>query len=123
MSEQTSGDWTCGEPELHFQECGACGARWLFRRSFCPRCGGTRVETKVSAGQGTVHAATTVTRAPSQDLRPFAPYRIVLVDADEGFRVMAHGAPDLAIADRVAVRFVRFGGGLVPYFERQGVTS
>jgi hypothetical protein len=42
----------------------------------------------------------------------------VLVDTTEGFRMMAHGADDLAIGDRVSARFVPFAGRVVPYFER-----
>jgi hypothetical protein len=51
-------------------------------------------------------------------LRRLAPYRIVLVDAEEGFRMMAHGAHDLAIGDAVIARFQLFGSVLVPFFER-----
>jgi uncharacterized OB-fold protein len=58
-----------------------------------------------------------VTRAPSEALRAHAPYLIVLVDADEGFRLMAHGAPQLGIGARVRCRFVSFGGRLIPFFD------
>jgi hypothetical protein len=46
------------------------------------------------------------------------PYNIVLVDAAEGFRMMAHGEANLAIGDRVTARFAEFAGRLVPYFEK-----
>jgi hypothetical protein len=46
------------------------------------------------------------------------PCNIVLVDTAEGFRMMAHGALDLAIGDAVTGRFASFAGHLVPYFER-----
>jgi len=42
----------------------------------------------------------------------------VLVDADEGFRLMAHGDPALGIGDRVRARFVDLAGKKIPYFER-----
>jgi hypothetical protein len=32
--------------------------------------------------------------------------------------MMAHGANDLAIGDRVSARFAEFAGRLVPYFEK-----
>lgn len=117
MTEPFAGDWTTGHPVLAFQHCRPCGARWLFARSFCPQCGALEVEMREASGRGTVHATTLVTRAPSEELRPYAPYRLVLVDADEGFRVMAHAATEVAIGDRVAASFRPFGGGLVPYFE------
>jgi hypothetical protein len=46
------------------------------------------------------------------------PYNIVLIDTAEGFRMMAHGANDLAIGDAVTARFATFAGRLVPYFEK-----
>ena len=52
--------------------------------------------TQTGVGTGTVHARTLVARAPTEELRAHAPYLIVLVDADEGFRLMAHGDPDAA---------------------------
>jgi uncharacterized OB-fold protein len=51
-------------------------------------------------------------------LRAHAPYAIALVDADEGFRLMAHAAQDLRIGERVRVRFIDFAGRPVPRFER-----
>jgi uncharacterized OB-fold protein len=110
-------DWTQGSAALAYQHCPDCARTWYFRRGFCPYCGSERAETREASGRGTVYAATLVTRAPSEALRALAPYRILLVDADEGFRLMAHGAPDLAIGDAVKARFRDFGPLLIPYFE------
>lgn len=110
-------DWTRGGHGIAYQRCTGCGHRWYFRRDFCPRCGaGVPVEMQAS-GLGTIHAATLVTRAPSEALRPHAPYLIVLVDADEGFRLMAHAATHLGIGARVRCRFVSFGSTLIPFFD------
>ena len=110
-------DWTNGGEGIAFQSCPACSYRWYFRRDFCPGCGfGSPVELQAS-GLGTIHAATLVTRAPSDALRAHAPYLIVLVDADEGFRLMGHGAPQVGIGARVRCRFVSFGGRLIPLFD------
>ena len=67
---------------------------------------------------GRVYARTVVHRAPSESLRSHAPCLIVMVDADEGFRLMAHGDPGLVIGDRVRARFIDFDGGLIPRFEK-----
>jgi len=112
-------DWTHGTPALTYQACESCQHRWLFARSFCPACGAGPVACRPATGTGVVCATTLVTRAPSEALRAHAPYRLVLVDLEEGVRLMAHGAPDLAIGDAVTARFVTFGAGLVPYFERK----
>jgi uncharacterized protein len=111
-------DWTAGEAAILFQACAACRTVWYFRRSFCPHCGSPEPNAERASGRGTVAAATIVHRAPSPALRAFAPYCIVLVDAEEGFRMMARGDRLLAVGDRVSVRFIPFGDGIVPYFER-----
>lgn len=111
-------DWTEGTEGIAYQRCAGCGHVWYFRRGFCPACGGERHERLPASGRGVVHAVTVVTRAPSDALRPYAPYAIALVDADEGFRLMAHVAPGIAIGDRVQVGFHRFGEHLVPLFTR-----
>ena len=112
-------DWTEGSAGLAYQACNACAARWYFQRTFCPRCGHAPPEVRAAGGGGTVHAVTVVARAPNDALREYAPYTIVLVDADEGFRLMAHGAPGLHIGDRVRCRFIDLAGRLVPYFDQQ----
>ena len=111
-------DWTTGTPGIVYQTCAACAGIWYFRRRFCPRCGAVPAEDRQATGLGTVHARTLVARAPSEELRAYAPYLIVLVDADEGFRLMAHGAPALEIGDRVRARFNILADQLIPYFEK-----
>ena len=74
-------DWTQGGKQVMFQQCGACHHTWYFHRSFCPACGHAAPATVTSTGLGTVHAITLVHRAPSDEFRAAAPYRIVLVDA------------------------------------------
>ena len=114
----TRPDWTTGTPALVFQRCPACKAIWYFRRTFCPHCGTSPVADELASGSGIVHAATLVTRAPTEELRAHAPYLIVLVDAEEGFRLMAHGDPSLKLGDRVRCGFKTLAGKLIPYFER-----
>jgi uncharacterized OB-fold protein len=114
----TVADWTRGGAGVAYQACRACGARWYFHRTFCPRCGKDSPDDLAASGTGTVHAVTVVARAPSETLRAHAPYAIVLVDADEGFRLMAHGALDLRIGDRVRSRCIDLAGRLIPYFEK-----
>ena len=114
-------DWTSGTPALVFQRCASCKSIWYFRRSFCPTCGVSPVVDEQASGKGTVHAATLVTRAPTEEMRAHAPYLIVLVDAEEGFRLMAHGDPTLKLGERVRCSFKTLTGKLIPYFERDDV--
>lgn len=113
-----AGDWTSGEPAIRYQTCSACSLTWYFHRPFCPGCGARSPSLHMASGRGTVYATTVVKRAPSRELASQVPYCIVLVDAREGFRLMAHGDLDLQVGDEVAVSFKPFGGALIPYFSR-----
>lgn len=108
--------WVSGGETLHFQRCTVCDHVWYFQRSFCPACGDRTPLTLRSAGRGTVHASTLVQRAPSEEFRALAPYRIVLVDLAEGFRVMAHAEPSLVIDDAVRFGVRTLAGRTLPYF-------
>jgi uncharacterized OB-fold protein len=107
-------DWTDGVEALAYQGCDACGEKWYFRRDFCPRCGSTRVATRVSGCVGTVYAATVVVRAPSPEWRERAPYGLCLVDLDEGVRVMTHAEPGIGIGSRIRIGFQRSDRGVLP---------
>ena len=114
----TTLDWTGGAEAIVYQQCAACVARQYFHRSFCAACGATDLAEHRASGEGTVYAATLVCRTATPEAREHVPFAILLVDAAEGFRMMAHGANDLTVGDKVTARFVRFTGRLLPYFER-----
>ncbi len=114
----SAGDWTEGQAAIVYDHCPRCRATWYFRRELCPHCGAAHPERRTASGQGVVYAVTIVQRAPSAALRAEAPYTIVLVDAAEGFRMMAHAGKDLAIGDKVRTGFKSFGGAIVPFCER-----
>jgi len=113
---QALADWTKGEPAIVYQACAACRGLQYFRRSFCAACGAPDPVEKRASGEGTVYATSLVCRAATPETRTHVPYNIILVDAAEGFRMMAHGDHDLAIGDKVSARFELFTGRLVPYF-------
>ena len=117
MSEALA-DWTTGAEAIVYQCCGTCGSLQYFRRSFCYACGAPDPIEKRASGEGTVYATSLVCRAATPETRAHIPYNIVLVDASEGFRMMAHGDNELSIGDKVTARFVPFAGRLVPYFEK-----
>jgi uncharacterized protein len=115
MSEKLA-DWTSGAGAIVYQACAACGSCQYFRRTFCAACGAPDPEQKRAGGEGTVYATSLVCRAATPETRAHVPYNILLVDASEGFRMMAHGDNDLAIGDKVVAGFRQFAGRLVPYF-------
>ncbi|HVM78267.1 MAG TPA: OB-fold domain-containing protein [Stellaceae bacterium] len=108
----------CAAGELRFQRCAACGRAQFYPRPFCASCGGEPC-WEVSAGRGTVYSVTTVARAPTPEFAALAPYAIALVDLDEGFRMMTHAAPGLAIGSRVRIGFHRLGERMLPRAERE----
>lgn len=111
-------DWTVERPGIVYQACRSCDNRWYFERPFCPHCGTVEPGRLQASGRGTVYSLSTIHRAPSEALRPYAPYTIVLIDMDEGFRMMGHGAPDLKIGDTVRAGYRSLAGKLMPYFDR-----
>jgi uncharacterized protein len=118
MTTEPTADWTRGTPGLALQRCAGCKHVWYFHRDFCPQCGAPEPQSFAAAGRGTVHAGTLVHRAPDDEFRALAPYRIVLVALEEGVRVMGHGDPDIMIGDRVEARYLRVANRLIPYFDK-----
>lgn len=102
--------------DLGYDVCGNCDARWRVPRPRCPRCGDAGCVRRQAAGAGVAAAVTRVMRPPSAHLA--GPYSICLVDMDEGFRIMAHCADDIAVGSAVVARFVEFAGTSIPFFER-----
>ncbi|MDY0748061.1 OB-fold domain-containing protein [Paucibacter sp. R3-3] len=107
-------DWHDGVPALLLECCRACGHVEYFRRGFCPRCGSKPMDTVSASGLGRVHAVTQVLRAATPEWKARAPYVIVLVDLDEGPRVMTHGSVDLAVGDAVRISYFPIGERLIP---------
>jgi len=103
---------------IRYQRCTPCRHVWYFARSFCPKCGAREPQALEASGSGVVHAVTIVERAPTPDMKALAPYTLVMVDADEGFRLLAHGTPSLAIGDRVSGCVVELAGRPIPFFKR-----
>jgi uncharacterized protein len=95
---------------LRFQRCAACGAAQTLARYACAQCGSTQLQWHESAGTGRVYATTIVNRAPSEAHRELVPYTLVLVDLDEGFRLLGHGEPDFKTGDPVAAQFFEHAG-------------
>ena len=117
-AQGVSVDWTSGTEAIAYQSCSACKSAWYFRRRFCPSCGASDPVTNMAGGGGVVYSETLVHRAPVAEAREHVPYKIVLVDIDEGLRVMAHGETDLKIGDRMSAGFKPFLGGIVPFFAK-----
>lgn len=91
--------------ELRIQQCNACGALRHPPGPSCPSCHAFDRGYVVSAGAGTVfsHVTHHHPRIPGHAL----PLQVVLVDLDEGVRVVAGASEPLEIGDRVQIDFRR----------------
>jgi uncharacterized OB-fold protein len=91
--------------QLGFQRCAGCGASVFYPRVLCPVCGSADLAWETSSGCGVVYATTAVYR------RDADPYNVVLVDLQEGFRMMSRveGVPAevVEVGTSVALRIDR----------------
>ncbi len=71
------------EGRLDFQRCLSCATAVFHPRVLCPACGSCDFRWETSDGNGEVYSASRL--AP----RNGEPYVVVLVDLDEGFRLMS----------------------------------
>lgn len=103
---------------LGFQRCSGCGAAVFYPRVVCPVCGGVSLVWEGSSGRGVVYATTAVYRRDAE------PYNIVLVDLEEGFRMMSRveGVPAerVEIGTRVRLRMDQESDEPVPVFVLEG---
>ena len=103
------------------QRCDSCGKHVYFPRESCPHCGSAALEWTQPQGTGTVYAVTTVRRKPAEG----GDLNVVLVDLDEGVRLMSRvdslPADQVRIGQRVQARVqVKDGRGLVLFDAIQG---
>jgi uncharacterized OB-fold protein len=96
--------------------CNDCGRAHYSPRVLCPHCGSPSTAWTQSEGLGTVYSSSTV--AP----RGKEPYAVVLVDLDDGVRLMSNvvGTPpeDVVIGMRVRSRIEPRESGAIPVFEK-----
>ena len=113
-------DWIA-RGELRFQRCAACRAWRHLPRPICPACHGTDWSWEASGGRGRVHTWT-VTHRSLHPAFTGVPYAQVLVEMDEGPRVLSwvvDVAPDeLEFGMPVTVGFLEVEGTTLPVFER-----
>jgi uncharacterized OB-fold protein len=107
------------QSEIRIQKCMTCGVAQRLARYACSTCGATDLQWIASQGRGTVFAATVVARAPSDEFKALAPYGILLVDLEEGARLMAHGPVDAKIGERVYAEVFDLGSRKLIRFKRE----
>lgn len=79
----------CKRRELRFQRCTACTAWRHVPREMCPECGSFEWEWARSTGRGTIFTWTVVARALHPAFQSDAPYAPVVVEMEEGVRLLS----------------------------------
>lgn len=104
---------------LLIKRCRACGRAHWYPRAHCPHCQADEVEWEAASGRGTVYSHTTVHQNSGRAFRDWVPYRIGLVELEEGPRVFAFlRGPDaaLGVGAPVTVGFESVGSTALPVF-------
>lgn len=106
---------------LTAQKCQQCGRFVFYPRALCPFCHSEDLSWTPLRGSGTVYSFTVSRRAPSPEFADLVPYVVVLVDLDEGIRMMSNlvgAVDDVRCGARVVVRFEATPDGqTLPMFE------
>ena len=78
----------CKQGTLHFQRCAGCSAWRHVPREMCPECGSWDWVWAPSTGRGKVFSWTVVGRALHPAFQDDTPYAPVIVEMDEGVRLL-----------------------------------
>lgn len=89
------------EGKLLLQHCSDCAHVQFYQQAICRHCGGERLVHRAASGRGTVHSFSVVHRAPGPAFKQDTPYAVLLVELEEGPRMIS----SLIGADPMAVRF------------------
>ncbi|MGI8711400.1 MAG: Zn-ribbon domain-containing OB-fold protein [Acidimicrobiales bacterium] len=91
VSELTAPFWDATRRQrLVLQWCTDCDEAIFYPRDVCPACLGTDLQWRASEGRGTVYAVSVQHRAANPAMADRVPYAVVLVDLDDGIRLMSN---------------------------------
>ena len=110
------------EDRLVVQHCTSCDHNQLYGRSRCANCHADTLEWIDVSGLGTIYSRTLIRQNPTRSFRHLLPLPVVLVDLDEGPRLMTNvvgcDPDDVVIGARVRVRFEQVSDqAALPLFE------
>lgn len=74
---------------LLLQHCGDCGNVQYYQQAMCRECGGENLVHRKASGRGKVHSFSVVHRAPGPAFEADVPYAVLLVDLEEGPRIIS----------------------------------
>jgi uncharacterized OB-fold protein len=87
---------------LLLQHCGDCRHVQYYQQGLCRQCAGENLVHRAASGRGRVHSFSVVHRAPGPAFKDDTPYAVLLVDLEEGPRMVSTytgGSPEDVIFD------------------------
>jgi uncharacterized protein len=114
--------WAATEKhQLVMQRCESCHRLVWYPRPVCPQCGQFSLRWEQLSGNGIVYAVSVHHRAAHPAFADRVPYSVVLVDLDEGARMMSNVfGPPPSVGDAVSVAWLRLEDARnLPTFERR----
>jgi len=74
---------------LLLQHCADCGHVQYYEQAMCRSCGGETLVHRPATGRGKVHSFSVVHRAPGPAFKADVPYAVLLIDLEEGPRMIS----------------------------------
>ena len=74
---------------LLLQHCGDCRHVQYYQQGICRQCGSENLAHRAASGHGKVHSFSVVHRAPGPAFKGDVPYAVLLVDLEEGPRMIS----------------------------------
>jgi uncharacterized OB-fold protein len=114
--------WAATEShQLVMQRCESCNRLIWYPRFLCHHCGARSLRWEELSGQGVVYAVSVHHRPAHPAFAERVPYAVVLVDLEEGVRMMSNVfGPPPAVGDAVSLAWLPLDDGRnLPIFERR----
>lgn len=77
------------EGKLLLQHCLACQHVQFYQQAICRECGSSQLEHRPASGRGKVYSYSIVHRAPGPAFKQDTPYAVLLVELEEGPRMIS----------------------------------
>ena len=74
---------------LLLQHCADCAHVQYYQQAMCRQCGGDNLAHRPASGRGKVHSFSVVHRAPGPAFKADLPYAVLLIDLEEGPRMIS----------------------------------
>jgi len=103
------------EHQLLLQWCTACEKPIFYPRESCPGCFGDTLEWRPASGRGEIYAVTVEHRPQITSLQAEEPFAVVLVELEEGVRMMSNvidcAPDDVTVGMKVTVAWEPLSDG------------